>query len=112
MLLFITELGNTAREKCFIFSTNVCAVYEIALAQKMGGLSDFPTDHPLIKMTLEGAKHSLFELFMPKEPLPLILVHDNALRFSFYNVLEVIQFFVQLACELIMSRFFTRKCET
>ena len=53
----------------------------------MGGLTESPTDHPLIKMTLEGAKHTLFELFMAKEKLPLILVHDNALRFGFYNAL-------------------------
>ena len=90
--LFITELANTARVKSFGFSTLRGAVYGIAWAHKMGGLDESPKDHPLVKMTLSGAKRSLSKPIKPKEPLPLSLIQDIALRFSFDNALSVIRF--------------------
>ena len=90
--LFITELANTARAKGLGFSTLEAAAYGIAWAHKMGGLTESPTDHPLVKMTLDGAKRSLSKPIKPKEPLPLSLIQDIALRFSSDNALSVIRF--------------------
>ena len=58
----------------------------------MGGLNESPTDHPLVKMTLDGAKRSLSKLIKPKEPLPFSFIQDIALRFSSDNALSVIRF--------------------
>ena len=88
--LFITELANTARVKGLGFSTLEAEAYGIAWAHKLGGLTESPTDHLLVKMTLDGAKHSLSKPIKPKEPLPLI--QDIALRFSSDNALSVIRF--------------------
>ena len=91
--LFITELANTARVmKGLGFSTLEGAAYGIAWAHKMGGLTESPTDHPLVKMTLDGAKRSLSKPIKPKEQLPLGLIQDIALRFSSDSALSVIRF--------------------
>ena len=90
--LFITELANMARVKGLSFSTLEGAAYGIAWAHKMGGLSESPTDHPLIKMTLDSVKRSLSKPIKPKEPLPLSLIQDIVLHFSSDNALSVIRF--------------------
>ena len=54
--LFITELANTARVmKGLGFSTLEGAAYGIALAHKMGGLTESPTDHSLGLWTVQNA---------------------------------------------------------
>ena len=90
--LFITELANTAIVKGLGSSTLEGAAYGIAWAHKMGGLTESPTDHPLVKMTLDGAKRNLSKPIKPKEPLPLSLIQDIALRFSSDNALSFIRF--------------------
>ena len=70
--LFITELANTARVKGLGFSTLEGAAYGIAWFYKMGGIAKSPTDHPLVKMTLDGAKRSLSKRSLP--PYVLVLI--------------------------------------
>ena len=90
--LFITEHANTARVKGLGFSTLGGAAYGIAWVHKMGALTESPTDHPHVEMTLNGAKRSLSKPIKPKEPLPLSPIQDIALRFSSDDALSVIRF--------------------
>ena len=55
--LFITQLANTAKVKGLGFSTLEGAAYGIAWAHKMGGLTESPTDYPLVKMTVQNAAY-------------------------------------------------------
>ena len=92
-MLYLSQNLRTRQERKGLgFSTLEAAAYGIAWAHKMGGLTESPTDHPLVKMTLDGAKRSLSKPIKPKEPLPLSLIQDIALRFSSDNALSVIRF--------------------
>ena len=57
--LFVTELERTAKEQNLGFSTIEGVVYGISWYHKLAGLSESPTDHPVVKMAVEGAKRSL-----------------------------------------------------
>ena len=68
--LFITELANTARVQRM----------ELLRLTKWVASTESPTDHPLVKTTLDDAKRSLSKPIKPKEPLPLSLIQYIALR--------------------------------
>ena len=55
--LFITQLANTAKVKGLGFSTLEGAAYGIAWVHKIGGLTESPTDYPLVKMTVQNAAY-------------------------------------------------------
>lgn len=90
--LFLTELCNSAKSKDLGFSSLVGVVYSIAWVHKLGGYSNLPTEHPLVKGTLEGAKRSLSKPLKPKEPLSLELIQDIASHYSLNTSLAVIRF--------------------
>ena len=79
--LFVTELERTAKERNMGFSSIEGVVYGISWYHKLAGLSESPTDHPVVKMAVEGAKQSLAKPIKPKEPLSLRLIQDIACHY-------------------------------
>ena len=87
--LFVTELERTAKERNLRFSI---VVYGISWYHKLAGLSESPTDHPLVKMAVEEAKRSLAKPIKPKEPLSLRLIQDIARHYQSTSKLAVVRF--------------------
>ena len=90
--LFITELERTAKERNLGFSSIEGVVYGISWYHKLAGLSESPTDHPVVKMAVEGAKRSLAKPFKPKEALSLRLIQDIACHYHSTDTLAVVRF--------------------
>ena len=57
--LFLTDLAYVAVEKGTGISSLDAVTYSIAWVHKLAGLEVRPTEHPLVKSTLEGAKRML-----------------------------------------------------
>lgn len=90
--LFLTELESAAKIKNLGVSGMEGVVYGIAWYHKLAGLSESPTDHPLVKMAMEGAKRSLAKPVKPKEPLSISLIQDITLHYHSSTALAVIRF--------------------
>ena len=90
--LFVTELEQTAKERNLGFSGIQGLVFGISWYHKLAGLSESPTDHPLVKMAVEGAKRSLAKPIKPKEPLSLRLIQDIARHYQSTSTLAVVRF--------------------
>ena len=90
--LFITELERTAKERNLGFSSIEGVVYGISWYHKLAGLSESPTDHPVVKMAVEGAKRSLAKPIKPKEALFLRLIQDIACHYHSTDTLAVVRF--------------------
>ena len=92
--LFVTELERTAKERNLGFSSIEGVVYGISWYHKLAGLSESPTDHPVVKMAVEGAKRSLAKPIKPKEPLSLRLIQDIACHYHSTDTLAVVRFYL------------------
>ena len=90
--LFVTELERTAQKRNLGFSSIEGVVYAISWYHKLAGLSESPTDHPVVKMAVEGAKRSLAKLIKPKEPLSLRLIQDIVCHYHSTDTLAVVRF--------------------
>lgn len=72
--LYLTKMAYTAVEKDIGVSAVDAACYSIAWCHRLAGLYVCPTNHPLVKFTLEGARRMLARPLHLKEPLPLELI--------------------------------------
>ena len=72
--LFITDLCQTAIQKGTGISSIEGLLYSIRWAHKLAGVERCPTDHPLVKSSLEGARGKLGRPINPKEPLSIDLL--------------------------------------
>ncbi|KXJ10028.1 Integrase/recombinase xerD-like [Exaiptasia diaphana] len=90
--LYLTELAYSAKEKGTGVSGLDTAVYSLAWAHRLAGLQTCPTDHPLVKGTLEGAKRMLARPLNRKEPLTLELVERITAAYSASESLAVLRF--------------------
>ena len=95
--LFVTELKRTAKEQNLGFSGIQGLVYGISWYHKLAGLSESPTDHPLVTMVVEGVKRSLAKPIKPRELMSLRLIQDIAHHYQSTNTLAVVRFlFIEL----------------
>ena len=90
-LLFSLPNSSTAKERNLGFSSIEGVVYGISWCHKLAGLSESPTDHPVVKMAVEGAKRSLAKPIKPKEPLSLRLIEDIACHYHSTDTLAVVR---------------------
>ncbi|XP_068672923.1 uncharacterized protein [Montipora foliosa] len=72
--LFITDLCQEALRKGTGISSIEDLFYSIRWAHKLAGIECCPTDHPLVKSSVEGARRNLGRPVKPKEPLPIDLL--------------------------------------
>ena len=90
--LFLTELAYSAVQKGTGSSALDAALYGIAWAHTLAGEQVRPTDDPLVKGALEGAKRMLGRPLRPKQPLSLELVERLTAAYSCDQSLAAIRF--------------------
>ena len=90
--LFLTELCQSAEAKGLGCSSLVAAIYSIRWAHETAGIQDCPTNNPIVKSSLEGAKRRLSRPVQPKQPLTLDLVTKLCERYCCSSSLADIRF--------------------
>ena len=90
--LFITKLSQVAVLNNTGYSPIQSVIYSIRWGHNLAGIEDCPTNHPLVKSSLEGAKRSLARPVRPKEPLPVDTVEKIAEHYASSDSLATIRF--------------------
>ena len=90
--LFITDLCQEALRKGTEISSFKGLFYSIRWAHIPAGIECCPTDHPLVKSSLEGARRKLGRPIKPKEPLPIDLLQVITEHYSSSGSLAHIRF--------------------
>lgn len=89
--LYFTELAHEAAGRGLGFASLDGIAFSIAWVHKLCALPP-PTDHPIVKGALSGAKRMLAKPLSPKQPLSLELVQRVALAHGCNNSLASIRF--------------------
>lgn len=90
--IFITELCKSAIRTGKGISSLESIVYSIRWAHSLAGIKEFPTSHPLVSSSLEGARRKLARPVRPKEPLSVSLVQQIVDHYTASTSLAVIRF--------------------
>ena len=77
--LYLTDLIERALREGHSSSVIESASYSIRWGHRLAGI-DSPTDHPLVKSVVEGARRKLARPVQPKKPLDHEVVTNIALR--------------------------------
>ena len=103
--LFITDLCQEALRKGKGTSSIEGLFYSIRWAHKLSpfGRVNCPTDHPLVKSSLEGARRKLGRPVKPKEPLPIDLLQVITEHYSSSGSLAHIRFLFIFLVGMIKS---------
>ena len=75
--LYLTELTKKAADHGHSVAVIESAAYSIRWGHRMAGVES-PSDHPLVKSVIEGARRKLARPIRPKEPLPNNVLMDIA----------------------------------
>ena len=81
LALYLTDLIERALREGHSSSVIESASYSIRWGHRLAGM-DSPTDHPLVKSVVEGARRKLARPVQPKKPLDHGVVTNIALRLN------------------------------